>query len=123
MATGLFKIALVFASLVATIELSDAQARTNIDVFKSHPWDKLWGGGGISGDFERNKKKSRTKRFGFGRCYARYGFNKMIHISEDAWCGCYYPPCSCSDCVSKICTPIPPSKYCICSPSTPCSYL
>ena len=101
MATGLFKIALVFASLVATIELSDAQAHDNIDgsgVFKYHPWDKLWGGG-ISGDFER-KKKSRNKRFGFGAdCFARYGYKrKWISVADDPWCGCHRPPCGCDGC-------------------------
>ena len=120
MATGLFKIALVFASLVATIELSDA--RDNIDgsgVFKYHPWDKFWGDG-ISGDIE-TKKKSRSKRFGFfGSCYAKYGLNKMIHVSEDSWCGCRRPPCGCKSCSRRRCIPIAPSKFCLCSPSTPC---
>ena len=46
---GLLKIALVFASLVAIIELSDARPSDNsivadgTGVFKYHPWDKLWG--------------------------------------------------------------------------------
>ena len=61
--TGLFKIALVFALLVATIKLSDAREENNADgssALKYHPWEKLWGDG-ISGEFER-KKKSRSKR-------------------------------------------------------------
>ena len=109
MATGLFKIALVFVTMmVATMELSDA--RPNIEpsgVFKNHRWDKLWKqlvqpehvdeqNLEVSTDFE-NKKISRSKRWGgivAGGCQAKYGANKYnVHMSQDAWCGCLNPPC------------------------------
>ena len=110
MATGLFKIALVFVSImVATMELSDA--RPNIEpsgVFKNHGWDELRGqlvqpeqvdkkNLDESADFE-NKKKSRSKRFGFGGgmthpCHRRYGDVLNVHMSQDFMCGCLRPPC------------------------------
>ena len=107
MATGLFKIALVFVSIMATMELSDA--RPNIEpsgVFRIQRWDELWGqlvqpeqvdkkNLDESADFE-NKKKSRSKRFGSGinRCKARYGADEFnIHMSQDFLCGCLRPPC------------------------------
>ena len=108
MATGLFKIALVFVSImVATMELSDA--RPNMDsseVFKFQPLDKFLGQQlqpeqveqrdlEVSKELE-NKKTSRSKRFGGGinRCKARYGADEFnIHMSQDFLCGCLYPPC------------------------------
>ena len=118
MASGLFKIALVFASLVATIELSDAHKDNITDgsgVLKYHPWDKLWGPEQvhpeqeqvdqqdleISGYFER-KKNSRNKRYG-NSFYAKYGNRdrKWISASEDPYYGCATPPCSCVGCFFK----------------------
>ena len=115
MASGLFKIALVFSSLVATIELSDAR-QDNINgpgVFlKYHPWDKLWGPEQvqheqkqvdleISGYFEI-KKNSRNKRYE-NSFYAKYDNRdrKWISASEDPWYGCATPPCSCVGCFFK----------------------
>ena len=107
MATGLFKIALVFVSImVATMELSDA--RPNIEpsgVFRIQRWDELLGQQlqpeqadeqnlEVSADFQ-NKKISRSRRWGVvGGCRAKYGANRFnIHMSQDAWCGCLNPPC------------------------------
>ena len=62
--TGLFKIALVFASLVATMELSDARPNTDRSgVFKYHPWDKL-SGEQVQLDQVQLENKSRSKRWG-----------------------------------------------------------
>ena len=108
MATGLFKIALVFVSIMATMELSDA--RPNIEpsgVFRIQRWDELWGqlvqpeqvdkkNLDESADFE-NKKKSRSKRFGGGlvsMCHRKYGNPLNVHMSQDFMCGCLRPPCT-----------------------------
>ena len=58
---GLFKISLVFASILATIGLSNARPlEGNIAADGSyHPWGEQ-----ISGDFDR-EKISRSKRFSF----------------------------------------------------------
>ena len=104
--TGLFKVALFFASLVATMELSDARHYINrSEVFKHHPSPEqvqpeqvqpeqvqpeqvqpeqvVQQDLEISGDFA-SKKKSRSKRWGMGNCAAKYGDNK-VHISDDFW--------------------------------------
>ena len=109
MATGLFKIALVFVTMmVATMELSDA--RPNIEPsggFRIQRWDELWGqlvqpeqvdkkNLDESADFE-NKKKSRSKRFGGGlvsMCHRKYGNPLNVHMSQDFMCGCLRPPCT-----------------------------
>ena len=58
---GLFKISLVFASILATIELSNTRPlEGNIAADASYyPWGEQ-----ISGDFDR-EKISRSKRFSF----------------------------------------------------------
>ena len=108
MATGLFKIALVFVTMmVATMELSDA--RPNIEpsgVFRIQRWDEFLGQQLQPEQVEQRdlevskeleiKKKSRSKRFGSGinRCKARYGADEFnIHMSQDFLCGCLRPPC------------------------------
>ena len=107
MATGLFKIALVFVSIMATMELSDAHP--NIEpsrVFRIQRWDEFLGQQLQPEQVEQRdlevskeleiKKKSRSKRFGSGinRCKARYGADEFnIHMSQDFLCGCLRPPC------------------------------
>ena len=109
MATGLFKIALVFVSIMATMELSDA--RPNIEpsrVFRIQRWDEFLGQQLQPEQVEQRdlevskeleiKKKSRSKRFGFGGgmthpCHRRYGDVLNVHMSQDFMCGCLRPPC------------------------------
>ena len=65
----------------------------NISQLETRPligWGEMHG---ISEDFEW-KTKSRNKRFGGGRCYAKYGESlKWVSRRDDFWCGCGKPPC------------------------------